>query len=649
MPTTPDTGNLTNISLMFVGCDKLLSLDISNMNTRNTLSSYGARGSFPPAVQDIWLGPDTYLAETDDDHQAFEYAMNYEGWAEITETGAHIPAPDLRARTSLTSGKNPKGHYRIPKLVLTIDYNNGEADHTETETIDTSNSHSAGSRSLTWGTRPAPAGKVFDGWKLTTSATGYLRLNDNTASWDAYTDDREAKITATWRNVDHPAIKVIVHADGSARLQRSNDPWAEVTVTEPEDSRTDDTITLESLNGEGHNDSCNPTEGSNQCTFRLSIAQLRDDDFESLYHLRAKITAFDRRDTETTVTGQPSDQEAILPYTTITYQAGIGAGGSTPATKRALTDTAAQNARLTVAGPDTITRPANSLFSGWQTNHGSIRPGTTPIPASAGDTDAQGRTTITLTAAWNTLATPDITSAVRESNGHTTITGTAKPLRSDDIVRICHLTGNHGRQCHDITPDTNASNGTTLPYDGTTQHPWKLVLTDNLDEGTAIEAFLVAKDTTYTDNPEVQSAAAVINITTGIGSDNGTGNDNDNDNGTGTDTGTGTGNGSNNTGTGTGNGNGANTGTGTGSGNTTGSGPGTGTNNGNRKDTGTDTQPGANKDNRKTSRTDREATGAPLSLAKTGGMPIMPLFAISLLSLASGACLYGLRRRHDTD
>jgi surface protein len=199
-----DTGNVIDMGEMFEGCTGLTSLNISHFDTRKALARGGnisAMLGTDPALRELWLGPNTYLADTDTDTTALESTWGpgfaYDVWLELPATGPHIPVSDLRARTSLTSPRTPQGHYIIPSLTLTVDYDNGQADHTETTVTDTSKT--AGSQTVALGPRPTPAGKVFDGWRLTTSDPEHVTLHGDTVSWTAKAYDPDARITATWR------------------------------------------------------------------------------------------------------------------------------------------------------------------------------------------------------------------------------------------------------------------------------------------------------------------------------------------------------------------------------------------------------------------------------------------------------------------
>lgn len=395
--------------------------------------------------------------------------------------------------------------------MLTVDYNNGHPNHLETLVLDSSR---AGSRRITWGGRPAPAGKAFDGWTLDTDDPAHVSLSGSTIVWTARVDNAGivtvATATARWRTLDAPGISLNIHADGSRNQWGNTDPWAEITATAPASAATDDSIRLDSLNGTGYTGytgTCTPTAGTGRCTFRLTIGQLRDvANFEARYHLKASVSAVDRRDTDTVVTGTPADSQDILPYTTVSYLTGDGTGTPPPNTK-ALTDTDSRTARITVAGPDPITRPAHNLFTIWRAEHGTVRPGTTPVAASLGNT-TQGRTSVTLTATWNTLAAPGPASAMREpSDNRVTITGTAKPRSPADTVRICHP-GSGGIQCDDVATGPNDARGNPLPYDGTSEHQWTLTLPASTPDGQlTIDTTLNSKDPAYPDSSQpVQSA-----------------------------------------------------------------------------------------------------------------------------------------------
>jgi surface protein len=199
-----DTSNAGSLGEMFEGCTGLTSLNISHFDTRKALAPDGYIARIlggDSGLRELWLGPNTYLTKTDDDSSAFLTGMGpgfaYDVWLELPATGPHIPVSDLRARTSLTSPRTPQGHYIIPSLTLTVDYDNGQADHTETTVTDTSKT--AGSQTVALGPRPTPAGKVFDGWRLTTSDPEHVTLHGDTVSWTAKAYDPDARITATWR------------------------------------------------------------------------------------------------------------------------------------------------------------------------------------------------------------------------------------------------------------------------------------------------------------------------------------------------------------------------------------------------------------------------------------------------------------------
>lgn len=90
--------------------------------------------------------------------------------------------------------------------MLTVDYNNGHPNHLETLVLDSSR---AGSRRITWGGRPAPAGKAFDGWTLDTDDPAHVSLSGSTIVWTARVDNAGivtvATATARWRTLDAPA------------------------------------------------------------------------------------------------------------------------------------------------------------------------------------------------------------------------------------------------------------------------------------------------------------------------------------------------------------------------------------------------------------------------------------------------------------
>ncbi|MBB2955818.1 surface protein [Bifidobacterium commune] len=510
-----NTANVTNMAWMFKGCKKLTSLDLSSFDTRlsltydlDTVMGYGVQGMLAdnPSLRELWLGPHTHLAKNDNDSRVFwdstagDPATNlpYDTWVEVPATGRGIPVPDMRSRTSVSSGRNPQGHYVMPVLALTIDYNNGLADHVDTISINTAR---AGSKQIPWSRQgapvPAPDGKLFDGWDLATNHPDHLTVSGNTVSWTAANYlDADAKVTAKWRTLGQPAISLNVHADARTNPWGSTDPWVEVTTTLPSGRRAGDAISLQSANGTGYNGTCTPT--ADTCTFNLTVGQVRDPaDFEAAYRLTAAVSATDiRTDPAGTATGPTTEQQGILPYTSINYHPGVGTG-TPPATDKALTDTNSRRAWLTVAGPSPITRPAHSLFDTWRSSHGTVEPGVTPVPVSMGDTDTKGRTVLELTALWTLLAAPGL-SAARANNGTISVTGTSKPRRGTDTVHVCHPAANGTPRCLDITPDASGPGGNTLPYDGATEHPWTITLPVDTptDEGT-IDATLNTIDTAY--------------------------------------------------------------------------------------------------------------------------------------------------------
>ncbi|SCC79926.1 surface protein, partial [Bifidobacterium commune] len=545
-----DTSNVTDMRCMFYGCNALTTLDLSNFNTTNVdgSTSYSGLSSMfsncesleslnisgfdtskahheemfkdSPKLRELWLGPNTYLAMSHSDTSA---DLDPRNWVELTAPGGPTPVPDMYNRTEYGSGRNPQGHYVHVLLVVSVDYNNGQANHTQNLSFDPTVPER---KKITWtdqqGTlRPAPAGKVFDGWDFTTSDPDHVTLTGNTLAWTAGLTvhaTTTATLTARWRTVGQPALSINVHADGSPNPDGGIGPWAEVTATLPAGSAADDTVRIESLNGTGRTADCTPAAGTNTCAMRASIAQLRDaSDYDASYHVRAAVTAMDRRaindttDTNIPVTGPTADKEGILPYTTIGYRAGAGTG-TAPAGDRALTDTASSTARLTIAGPSPINRPANSLFDTWQP--GNIRPGPATVATATGTTDTQGRTTVTLTAQWTLLTGPAGVSATRDpATNQVIISGTAKANIDTDTVRVCHPAAG-GTQCHVVTTDATDTQGNRLPYDGTTEHPWKITLPAGTPDGDwTVDTTLTTKDTAYpAGNQQVDSPTTHTNI-----------------------------------------------------------------------------------------------------------------------------------------
>lgn len=517
LPKTFTTSNVFNMYGMFYNCSSLVSLDLSTFDNRKVLSEGSDMRemlSGTSNLRELWLGPYTYLARTGRDSIAGLSPTT--GWVELPASGGQLPVNDMRARTARNNKKNPEGHYvRAPLFILTVDYNNGEANHIETHSLDTSTS---GSRRITWGTHTAPAGKVFDRWDFTTNDPIHVTFSNDTVSWTAAGNVIiNAKVTAQWRTLDQPTLNLIVHADGTPNPSGAPGPWTETTVTMPATAKAGDGIKLESLNGSGHTDNCTPAAGTSSCTFRHTIDQLRDSaNFDAPYHLKASVTAFDHRDTDTPVTGPSIEEQRILPYIVVSYKPGTEASGTPPATVKALTDTAAQTAQLTVSGPSPIVRPAHSLFKIWQADHGTVRPGTTPVAASLGISDINGRTAVTLTAIWKLLEAPDHASATRDpATNKVTISGTAKPRDPTDTVRICHPAISGGRQeCHNVTPESIDTNGNSLPFDGATEHPWKVTLPAETPGGDwIIDATLITQDPAYPAGSQmVESATTHISV-----------------------------------------------------------------------------------------------------------------------------------------
>ncbi|SCC80752.1 surface protein, partial [Bifidobacterium commune] len=511
-----NTTNTTYMSWMFYGCGALTKLDLSNFNTTNT-TYMSFMFDHCSRLRELRLGPNTHLAATATDTSAGLSPDS--GWVELTAPGGPTPVPSLVARTARDSGRSPEGHYVRATLTVTVDYNNGQPDHAKTLNPATS---AAGTQRIDWGTQPAPAGKVFDGWAFTTSDPEHVTLDGNTVTWtdlgtDVTTGASTATITAKWRDPGTPAIAVNIHADGAPNPDGTPGPWAEITATLPKGAAAGDGIRLESANGTGRTADCTPAAGTGTCTFNLTIAQLRDaSDYDAPYRLKASVSAKDTRtDPAGTAYGTPADKQGILPYTTVNYQSGTGTG-TPPATAKALTDTDSRTAQLTVAGPSPIKRPEHNLFATWHSGNGTdVHAGTTPVPTSLGDTDTQGRTTIDLTAQWTPLAAPAGVNATRDpADNSVTISGTATPHSNTDTIRICHTAPGGGTQCHDTTTDTTDQHGNTLPYNGTTEHPWHITLPASTPDGDwSVDTTLTTKDTAYpTGNQQVDSPTTHTNI-----------------------------------------------------------------------------------------------------------------------------------------
>jgi surface protein len=488
VPNTWDTSNVTNMTFMFYGCSKLTYLDLRHLNSRQAVAAGHILGILPLMLQELWLGPDTQLSKGSGDAPAFVSIPADHQWAEEKPVGSdkYTRVPDIAVRTSAT----PAGHYKCGtnNVSVTVVYRAGD---TVTTTAG-NNAGAPGSQQVTWGRHQPEPGKVFDGWDFSATDTGItLDPATNTISWNTDAWNPSATLTAKWRSIGTPTIdRPVVHAASAT---------VDVTVKAPAGAKPGDTITLASTPAGGVTTSWTYTlrAGETGHTFTgVTVPQLRNSgDFNAPYHLSAHMGATSHLDTDTVLTGTDAFLDAVLPYTTLTYRAGTGAAGTAPGDANALTDTATGAAVFDTGKPDTITRPAHSVFTGWQTTAGSHRlpAGTTAtaVPAAWGATDIYGHTTVTLTAQWTALNAPAITAATRDPNTNTvTLTGTAKPRGNTDTVRICQP---DGTDCSDYQP---WSGQTGTPFDGNTDHDWSVTL----PAGTTTEqarATLTTTDTAY--------------------------------------------------------------------------------------------------------------------------------------------------------
>jgi surface protein len=489
-----DTSKVIHMSWLCSGADNLTYVDLRNLNTRATVIPYnpGIDNHYdhllPPALQELWLGPNTPLSEKAGDGQAFNNIPPNSRWAEESPIGSghYIPVPDITARTALTT--NPAGHYKYGANNVTVIVN-----YNSKETVKTTHAGGTpGSQPISWSGHQAEPGKVFDGWDFQTTDPGDITFNPatsivtwNTTAWDPY-----VTLTAKWRSVDSPSIdKPEVHA------MPGIEAGVDINVNAPASAKPGDTITLTSTPTGGTPTSWTHTLKAGETGYIFidtPVLLLRNpDDFNARYHLTAHVSATSHFGTipDASVTGTDSTLDGILPYTTFTYRPGTGTGTPPPDTN-VLTDVTGI-AWLTAASPSSITRPAHNLFTYWQTGTFTMSVGeSTPVPVELGATDADGHTTVTLTAQWTPLAAPTITTATHDSSNTTTLTGTAKPRSNTDTIRICRP---DGTDCSDYQPWTGQ---TGTPFDGNTDHDWTITM----PAGTTLKqasAILTTTDAAY--------------------------------------------------------------------------------------------------------------------------------------------------------
>ncbi|WEV67437.1 BspA family leucine-rich repeat surface protein [Bifidobacterium sp. ESL0769] len=368
-------------------------------------------------------------------------------------------------------------HVRPDKVTINYNANGSGCSMPGQQTADSANYSST----TLAGTPSCPAHTAFDGWTIN---------YNNYAPYGTFyfTQHVTATYTATART--HPVtaptgLAASYHTTGNT-----------VTLTGTANVQSGDKITACMTEGTGAA-SCqsSPTAPNANSAWNWTVT-FPSTDYTTKYgyghqhHFTAKLTSKGVDSTQVDLRGS-------LPWTTVSYDKGDGTG-TPPDSTDALTDSAANKTRLTLPGQGSMTAPTHTWFDGWKNSAGtsSWQPGDRTVPIDGAPTDANGHTTLTLTAQWHTVQAPTNLTAAYHITGTVTLSGTAD-VQSGDKITACMTEGTGDTACQPaITATTNNSawNWTisfpatdyTTKYGYGHQHHFTAKLTDkSVDSATA--------------------------------------------------------------------------------------------------------------------------------------------------------------------
>ncbi|WEV46729.1 BspA family leucine-rich repeat surface protein [Bifidobacterium sp. ESL0690] len=264
-----------------------------------------------------------------------------------------------------------------------------------------------------------PAHTAFDGWTI----NGY---NYNPGGTFSFAQHVTATYTATARThtVQTPTgLTAAYHITGTVTLSGTSNVQSGDKVTACMTEGTGATACQPSSAAPNANSAWNWT-----ITFPTTDYITRYG-YGNQHHFTAKLTSKGVDSTQ-------ADLKGTLPWTTVTFDKGAS-GGTAPGNKVALTDTTSHKATFTLPGQGSMTAPANAFpdFTGWSDGTTLWQPGSRDIPTNTtgASTDANGHTTLTLTAQWHTVQAPTgVTARYNHTDGYVYLTATGLQAGATD-------------------------------------------------------------------------------------------------------------------------------------------------------------------------------------------------------------------------
>ncbi|WEV46725.1 BspA family leucine-rich repeat surface protein [Bifidobacterium sp. ESL0690] len=309
--------------------------------------------------------------------------------------------------TNATYTVTPRWHTRSDTVTIHYQDNGSGCTMPGNQTADSANYSSL----ILAGTPSCPAHTAFDGWTI------------NYANYDPYgtfnfTQHVTATYTATARThtVQAPtSLTAAYHITGTVTLSGTSNVVSGDKITACMTEGTGDTACQSSSAAPANNSAWNwtVTFPSTDYTTRYGYGHQ--------HHFTTKLTSKG-------VDSTTADLKGTLPWMTVTYDKGTGTG-TAPTDEDALVDTAAGKATIAVPAQSDMTAPTGSWFEGWKNPDGTLtwQAGSAAIPtnASGATTDANGHTTLTLTARWHTVPAPTgVTARYSHADGYVYLTAT---------------------------------------------------------------------------------------------------------------------------------------------------------------------------------------------------------------------------------
>ncbi|WEV46727.1 BspA family leucine-rich repeat surface protein [Bifidobacterium sp. ESL0690] len=338
----------------------------------------------------------------------------FDGWYLNTDgTGTNYQGRSLSGGYQYDTNYTLYAKWHALPTNITITYDMGETGCNKPADQHPDSTGKTGTATTTLADTPSscPAHTAFDGWTI--NGTDYAPGGTFTYprhSTDTYT------ATARTHTVQAPTnLTATYHITGTVTLTGTANVQAGDKITACMTEGTGDTACQPAITATANNSAWNWT-----ITFPAT-------DYTTKYgygyqhHFTAKLT-------QNNADSIPADLKGTLPWTTLSFDKGTS-GGTAPGPKDALTDTASGKATFTLPGQGSMTVPEYAWpdFTGWTNGTTLWQPGSRDIPTNTTgtSTDANGHTTLTLTAQWHTVTAPTgVTVHYSHANNYIYLTAT---------------------------------------------------------------------------------------------------------------------------------------------------------------------------------------------------------------------------------